>query len=255
MIVGIDHIAFSVSDIEEALPLVASWGYRSVFVEKGVLNHVAKTPFLRKREEKHNIAYCESLRGGVAIELTVHGDVRVAPVGRSRRPHVRRTAEGNLPATGPAPLIKVSPYQVYFSQTFPRVIDVVSLETSDVERSAGFWSKLGFKEKSPAGARTLRRQGAGMTSELSFTTPLASQKLTLRLIHSPKKSKRLYYIDDRGFPCIAFLTTHIERDRLLLGDTASDIFSMTIHQQLLDICLGRGPDGECVELIAIRKRL
>lgn len=226
MIVGIDHIAFSVSDIEKGLSQVASWGYRAKFVEKGVLNHVAKTPFLRKREGKHDIAYCESPAGGVAIELTAHNMSSLA-----------------------------SPYEVSFSRAFPKVINAISLETSDVEQSIAFWSKLGFKCHPEHRAAARRAAPCSEGSHLSFVTPLSSQKLDLKLIHVPKKQKQLHYIDDQGFPCLAFLTTHIERDRILLGNDASDIFSITVHQQILDICLGRGPNGECVELIAIRKRL
>lgn len=220
MIVGIDHIAFSVSDIEKSVSEVASWGYHPTFVEKGVLNHRAKIPFLREWRERHDIAYCQSevgegLAGGsLAIELTAHTE-----------------------ALG----MTSSPYQVRFSTSWPKVIDAVLLETSDVERSTVFWLKLGFKEKGK--------------SELCFMTPLSKKKLDLKLIQMPQKPRRLYHLDDDGFPCLALLTTHIERDRLLFGYTASDIFSLTVHHRSLDICLGRGPDGECVELIAMKKGL
>lgn len=223
MIVGIDHIAFSVSDIEKAISEVASWGYHAAFIEKEVINHRAKIPFLREWREKHDIAYCQSKVGdGLAIELTAHA---VIP--------------GTTPRVVQCEESRNAPYQVCFSATSSKIIDTVLLETSDVERSTAFWSKFGFREKGE--------------SELCFMTPIANKKLYLKLIQKPQKSQRLYHLDDDGFPCLALLTTHIERDRLLFGDTASDVFSLIIHRRRLDICLGRGPDGECVELIAVKK--
>ena len=67
------------------------------------------------------------------------------------------------------------------------------------------------------------------------------------------------YLDQAGFPCLAFISNDLVSDRLQLiqcgAQNISEISDHTINGKALKVAFGRGPSQELVELIEIEKKI
>ena len=72
MILGIDHLAYNITDLEQAAADLVGRGFTQVFCETQLLNHPNKKPLLREYHDEHDIAFF-TRDTQVPIELTRHG--------------------------------------------------------------------------------------------------------------------------------------------------------------------------------------
>lgn len=277
MILGIDHIALSVTDIDKGVKAITQWGYSSKFIEKEIENNVIKKPYLNRLNEYHDIAYCQPVIPGVAIELTAHNrkfikqeDDNYKIVFEGKDIGVYRNLQDNTESHIQncdiiSEVFDIEAKPVYLSD-FDTIsylcngstgreigcanIKCVIKETSNFKKSLSFWNNLGFSLNSKSKHEEKWRL-------LEFKSPLSSFSLELLLINRPEeKSFPLYKLDMPGFTCIALLTNDIFReisDLNTKGIKTSNIFSLKTGNNFLKICLLSGPDGECVELIQVEK--
>lgn len=75
MILGVDHLAQSARTLAAARTELLARGYTEVFTAAGVTNHPAKRPLLADYRPLHDLALFRPAAGGVAIEVTCHGEV------------------------------------------------------------------------------------------------------------------------------------------------------------------------------------
>lgn len=91
MIVGLSHVALSVSSIELAQASLARLGYTVRFSDRDLRNDPSKKPLLQRYQDRHSILALEA-PGAMAIELLDHGGVvgdqtsALIPVFRTEQP-------------------------------------------------------------------------------------------------------------------------------------------------------------------------
>ena len=259
MIVGIDHIALSALDMNQALKRLLKWGYTPKFTERDVENHPAKKKFLSSVMPFHDLAYCQPRSLGLAIELTVHGrrfSGEEAPYkavfsggcpGEIIKPpfahqSILEEAFGQTPH-----FVRLQAFQIdgyYLGTSDERAaanVRAFVLECSDLVSSQRFWTRLGFSVC----------HGKQNWIKLQFISPIEKWQMELLLIHRKPRQALRHRIDSRGFGCLAFLTTDIDSDRKSLGMPSSDIFDLSVNGKSMKICLCEGLDGETIELIQL----
>lgn len=110
MILGIDHLALSVSSTEKAKNELEKDGFICSFMEYNVENNAAKKKLLRHYQSTHDIGFFRPTNGGVPVEITNHGFIADT----------------------------FAPYQ-YLSQ-------YIEIKTSNIQEDIIFWKKV-FKFK------------------------------------------------------------------------------------------------------------
>lgn|SRR3990167_1365439 len=73
MILGIDHIALSVNDTDQAKRKLEALGFSSLFVEFNISNDVAKKHLLKEYRANHDVGIFLSKKEGVSVEIVNHG--------------------------------------------------------------------------------------------------------------------------------------------------------------------------------------
>lgn len=74
MILGVDHLALSTSDMQKSKKELIARGYELFFHEDDIKNDLNKKKLLRHYQEGHTLAFFYSANG-VALELTDHGTI------------------------------------------------------------------------------------------------------------------------------------------------------------------------------------
>ena len=74
MILGIDHIAFNSSMLDDDIRRFEKEGYTITFREDSVPNNPAKKHLLRRYDPLHSLCLMKSDKGRLAIEITRHND-------------------------------------------------------------------------------------------------------------------------------------------------------------------------------------
>lgn len=265
MILGVDHIALSSESraaFEAELSALKDGRMAVRFVEKDLPNSPTKKPYLSHYEETHDVAYLQPF-SGIAIELTSHGsrtpDADAGyqavfdrmPAGSSPRASAVSSADEIWKSFGfgdvkPARWNGAPIWHAANLPTTPpdglSILAVLS-PTHDLERSASFWTALGFKPES-FGASWKR---------LKYASPLPRKSLDLALVQTgqPKGAR----LDSAGFPCLAFWTTDVAADCARLA--AAGLSGTTepsdhrVNGNELKLVFAKGPCGELVELIQV----
>jgi len=279
MLLGVDHLAFSATDIDQAVKTLSRWGYEPKFIARALLNAPSKKIYLAEWQDDHDIAYCQPAEPGTAIEVTAHNKqyartqqaafqallcAKPDQVASTDQAGLNAGQKKLLAAAGQAYGCNVHPlflsdYNcfVYYmdrpaeTNAKSRNIKSIIVMCADLDKSQGFWELFGFraepKEISDADWRRLR-----------FNSILTGRSLELLLISSGEKilaadSK----LDSPGFPCLALLTSNLaaEIERLAAkGIKGSGEFALAVGDKDLKICLFSGLNGEMIELIQVADR-
>lgn len=277
MIIGIDHIALSVTDIDKAVDIISGWNYEPRFIEKKLVNDPAKTSYLSTKNRFHDIAYCRSLCGGLSIELTAHdreysqtkedSAYKIIFSGRNPGSKSDEAAKEDGYICGIIAQALGDPSHSIYLDGFDTAayyldynVDMkdgyvcaraILSETRNLEESVKFWLGLGFSLKRST------RADADDWRLLEFKNHLSPVGFNLLIRRVDRIRQRACKIDAAGFNCLAFLTSNVNAERRRLdgdGIESTDIFSFCAGDNRLRICLCRGPDGQPVELIEIERR-
>lgn len=73
MIIGVDHVSLSVTDISKAISYLEPKGFICKFMEMDVLNNPAKKPLLSRYKARHDFALFVPRTPGPSIEAINHG--------------------------------------------------------------------------------------------------------------------------------------------------------------------------------------
>lgn len=276
MIVGIDHIALSATDIDRATGIVSRWGYKPIFINKKLANEPAKRPYLRTKNLFHDISYCQPALKGIPIELTVHDnrytgaeedgcyevifsginpgrDYDQVPERNSHNCDIIAEAFCSFTRSVSLKEFNAAAYHINekgYEENRCVSINAILSESPNLDESADFWFNFGFslKKADSAGGENWRL--------LEFKNHLLPRGFYLLVIRTDRIRKKIYGIDGAGFNCLAFLTSNISADRKRIkanGVEITDDFPFCAGNNPLRICLCRGPSGEPVELIEIGK--
>jgi hypothetical protein len=274
MILGVDHIALSCTDVQRGVALLEQAGYRPRFVQQALPNHPAKQPLLRTYDPLHAVAYCRADQG-VALELTRHAhplqaavspyqvllngaSAAAQPVTLARATEWddvwRSVAAVEQPVTAEwADLHAQFWYDAAYNQGHTAFVRAILLPVAALQPSAYFWVQgLGWHIQQH-GTTT---SGAAWMS-LVLRAPVAAWRLELVLLETADPIA-VPYLDDAGFPCLALMTNNLAQDCEKAvhagGQQVCDNFTLTVAEKTLSIGILRGPDGELVELIEFVKQ-
>ncbi|MGH9930352.1 MAG: VOC family protein [Pyrinomonadaceae bacterium] len=144
MILGFDHLAWSVSDTDAAARELAGRGYRSTFDERGAANNAAKHGLLDVYRPTHDLALYRADDGRPAIEVTNHGAVSSHTTG---------------------------PYRIVGTE--------IALDTLDVQVEETFWCHMLAFRRVEAGHITLKRPVVEWSCTIRLHAVNAPKRATL----------------------------------------------------------------------------
>lgn len=270
MILGVDHLALSTIDLEQDCLHLEVAGVRPKFLQRAIPNSPLKREFLAAYEPLHSIAFCPA-KAGVAIELTQHGERLIS--GRSplqvymnQPPPGSRQAEPSdpgLPFIWRAALGCDSPElcvwtglkaAFWVDRNLPvspfTGVRAVLVPVVDLSRASRFWqSGLGCRQEAQSQVDGTLRWG-----RFAFRSPVPAWSLTLILAEC-EQPNLVPFLDTNGFPCLALLSSNLERDceRVCQAGAIgmSQPFCVSINNKRLRVVILRGPDQELIELIQV----
>jgi hypothetical protein len=259
MILGVDHVALTASDIDADVTELQRAGYSAKFVEKNLPNSREKVSLLRRYTPRHAIAYCRRDKT-VAIELVQH-DNSLTAGSQGYQVVMGEGAPGTVVASGPEAgiwrgALGVSATETRRWESFNTEFTAAPLDIGirgvlvwvrNLTKAEPFWMKgLGFRTQD---------RGQGWV-RLTLPSPVPAWALTVVLAED-SKPRPLPLLDDAGFSCLALLTNRIEADMAEAEQAGAtditELFEMTTGGKLLRIGLLRGTDGELVELIEMKR--
>lgn len=259
MIVGLDHLALNCSDFPKGLEALESIGYRTLFVEKEILNALEKRSFLKNFSSTHSIAYLESGNNqDPFIEITHHGQALTSGLGyKILKPSWGVTiSDHQIASSSMIQAALLEEVSSKMSMSLWRNVTtncgydfggtIVVTWVSEIETSMRFWIKaLNFREFFHSG------EGQHFYM-LKMSSPLPGRSLFL-IILSARASYR-GHLDELGCSCLCFVTTDLWRDREALIEneyieTYSEPFVQEINDRKLLIELYRTTQGELIELV------
>ena len=208
-----DHVAITTTDIEKDSKELERLGFKHRFTEYGLKNAKEKAPLLRHWADRHDISVFDGIEG-IALELTMH-----------HRKADYLYNKGFVPVSDDGSIVGVV-----------RAVD-------SIEKSRTFYAALGLRPEDKNGFL-----------HLHVDSPV--EKLKSRIIvgktTDPRDSEPMY-LDDAGFPCVAFISTDLEADaKKLHGEETqyiTDDFKFKVNNKKMKICFVIGPSGEIIELI------
>jgi len=251
MIIKIDHIAISSMDFEKHVDTLKSVGYKSVFMEKDVKNLQIKRPLLKNFHENHDLTLLTS-SGNFNIELINHRHINpnygyIIPLFEFEHLSDRSIKDDQ---------------DIYFENTFFRDVGTMDLDdlsklnnlngtdfqfnkiilkTKDIQKSMEFWGCFGF--------RVFKADNDFAFME--FKSLVDTGKYTICLQKSDTTESE-YFLDDKGFNCIAFVSNSATHEREALNKKnirTTEIAYFSINQNNFNIFFAFGPNGELVEII------
>ena len=239
------------------------------FIHEGLANTLTKKPFLSEYKPLHSVAYCQR-KEGISLEITKHAAaLKEAPswyqVLMDRPPAGTAPYRGPLPCSpqiwkntvgyedAQAAVWKSFQAQIWYSvsgnagPSFSPSVRAVLVPVRHLAASAAFWTE-------GLGCHFLKRgcETGGSWIHLAWRSPVPQWFLEI-ILSETDVEMGTSYLDRAGFPCLAFLTNDLSRDRLRLIDCgaqdASEPSSHRINEKGLRLTIMRGPSQELIELI------
>lgn len=251
MIIKIDHIAISSMSFEKHVEILKSVGYKPAFMEKDIKNLQTKRPLLKDFHENHDLALLTSI-GNFNIELINHRHINmnygyIIPLFEFEHISNQLTkdnqeiylGEAFLRAVGAKDLDTLSKLNNLNETDFQ--FNKIILKTKDIQKSIEFWECFGFKVF----------KNGNEFAVMVFKSLFNTGKYTIYLKKS-NTTENEYFLDDKGFNCIAFVSNSATHEREALNKKnirTTEIGNLSINQNNFDIFFTFGPNGELVEVI------
>ena len=273
MILGVDHLALSTDNFQDACHVLESSAFAPVFTVKDGSTSREISPFMHQFNPDFNMAYCRSPAGGVTLELTQYSSPRKAdnPGYRVLFSAAPEGAKKSLPPENGdpwAPVLRAAmgiDAHTAFWEPFSasvwvgnetaastHIIGILSL-ASNIENAMHFWCEgLHF---------SLKEQGVmdkgRKWSRLVLSSPVPAWRLNLVLAEDDETDKEVM-LDQAGFPCLGLLSSNVEEDANKAhsagGRDFTQLFTMQINQKAMKLIMFRTPEGKLVELIELDKQ-
>lgn len=257
MIIGVDHIGWSLPSAQAAAGVLTELGYARMFSEPLLRTAPEKRGLLRAFTETHAIEYWRHA-SAPGVETIVHSATSV--VAASAFPTIVCTGTSFGPAVELPPAVTaglaalgVEGGRVILMPTGTSALQVRKGErpilayvvaTSDLDRATSVWC-------SGLGARPLTHARDFVLARVDSRLP--QWRLDV-LIVKPEAPEPARYLDDEGFLSVGLLTTDLVGDQRRVeqvGLAMIQPFATEVNRQRLRITMGRGAGGEIIELIAV----
>ena len=253
MIIKIDHIAISSMSFEKHVDILKSVGYKPAFMEKDIKNLQIKRPLLKNFHENHDLALLTSI-GNFNIELINHRHINpnygyIIPLFEFEPISNRLTKDDQEIYSGDS----------FFRYVGAKDLDALSklnnldgtdfqfnkiiLKTKNIQRSIEFWKCFGFK---------VFKAGNDF-AVMEFKSLFDTSKYAIYLQKSDTTESE-YFLDDKGFNCIAFISnsaTHEKQTLFDKGIETTEIEKLVLNGKELNIFFAMGHFGELVEIITM----
>ncbi|MCC2667806.1 MAG: hypothetical protein K0Q72_277 [Armatimonadetes bacterium] len=269
MILGVDHLALTCTDLDAASQQLAASGFPIRFSQRDIPNFAGKAPLLAEYQPLHSMAFCEGT-GTTSIELTLHG-AQMAPA-RASYELLLSVQRSDSWSEWPPPTDAGKIWEDAFGLPAVRCgtwadsgalfwfepetttaagVRALLVPVRDLDHAIGFWKGAlglrGLTEGSTAGRRWARGR---------FVSPVPAWCLDV-VIAEVEELPPTPSLDAPGFPCLALLSTDAHRDEAKLlaagGTESTGVFEVIIDGKGLQVVVLRGPDGELVELLQVNR--
>lgn len=251
MIIKIDHIAISSMSFEKHVDILKSIGYKPVFMENNIKNLQIKRPLLKNFHENHDLTLLTS-NDNFNIELINHRHINpnygyIIPLFEFEHISNRLTKDDQEIYSGGAFLRAVVAkdlndlFKLNNLNETDFQFDTIILKTKDIQESIEFWECFGFK---------VFKAGNDF-AVMDFKSLFDNGKYTICLQKS-NITESEYFLDDKGFNCIAFVSNSATHEREALNKKnirTTEIGNFSINQNNFNIFFAFGPNGELVEII------
>lgn len=274
MILGVDHLALSCNELSVNLPRVREAGYEVKFIHERLANTATKKPFLSEYKPWHSVAYCQR-KDGISLEVTGHA-AALSEIPSWYQVLMDQPPAETVPFRAPLPcspqiwkntvgckgaqagIWKPFQAQIWYGASgnaggLGSSVRAVLVPVNHLAASAAFWTD-------GLGCHVLKHGSEGRNSwiHLAWRSPIPRWFLEVILLETDVEMGTSY-LDRAGFPCLAFITNDLSRDRLRLIDCgardASEPSSHRINEKSLRLAIARGPSRELVELIEFEAKL
>jgi hypothetical protein len=214
VILGVPQIVLNVANLDAQHSDLAEQGYTQTFAERGLANNAEKAPFQAAARGSLDMVHLTAPRREPALELTQY--------------------DGGLPCG--ETVYRLGP-------NTRDAVRVVEVRARELDRSAAFWTALGFRETAPAenGCRTLE-----------IPAPLPDWRLAVRLRREQADAAPATTVDADGVVLVTALSSDLERDLERLAPTAarrSAPWAERVAGRAIRVAIVEGPSGELVELL------
>lgn len=248
MILDIDHVSLTSSNFAATSKIFKQLDYNIQFEEKNVTNPIIKKKLMKNYSDVHDLCLLIS-KTNINIELLNHSTNNmqqgfITPI--FENPHLTFYEKyKNLNLNQIEFLVHIEPLDTHViiknneNQNF--VFNKLIVKTNNLEESRKFWRELGFQNIDDEG------------NNLFFNSILSGKAYEIYLNLSKIKSK--YFLDDLGWSSIALITNSatLEKKRLENKFQTTEIVSIIINKNKLNVFFVCSPGGEIVELISIDK--
>jgi hypothetical protein len=214
MIIGIDHLAISCTNLDEEIERLSKKRFELQFIERNLINTADKKKLLNEYHDTHGMAYFKH-QNGFKIEATQYGNQLYEPIG-------------------------------YFDVDLndPKLI---SLKVNNLDSEVEFWTNgCGFKIS----------ELDVNEATLMLHSPFKEWSCSLKLFVTEEKLEPSY-LDSKGFPCLAFISTNLHKDIQKIGklgaSTVIKPYELLVNKKKLLITMFRTPSSSIGELIQIIK--
>ncbi|OPY15865.1 MAG: hypothetical protein A4E69_00367 [Syntrophus sp. PtaB.Bin138] len=254
MIIQIDHIAFCTTRMDDSLRAFETLGYSIGFRETGLRDLENKKSLMNHFSGRLGMALM-TLPGSIGIELLDHGHAvegnsYILPVLEGVGPDVEKLEDSDTGSDLPFTRAMSKTLRAEFfvpkeQETGKFQCNKIIVASDDIERSADFWRRLGFKTV-PVDASAVH---------LEFRAPLSKDSCQL-ILRKTGPGAKFFSLDTQGFNCIAFISTDPVKDRVKfegLGMCPTEANPFRVNGRELLIFWVRGPCGEIVEIIGLAK--
>ena len=274
MILGVDHVAISVHDLEASRGALAALGYELQFRQDEMPNDRSKRPFMLHWTGLHDISYFRPSGPGPAIEVISYPSAAAGPQGPDILVFAGlSTTDNDGGQAAPAALAEaaaaMASAKTLFSEADVPGLGIpcftaqaggparaaklcgIVLPVADLDTSADFWdAALGVEAR-----RVKNVSGQTGWASIDIKAIHPSWSMGVALVEKTGASLRRRFMDTPGCTTVCLLSTDIARDRDRLasfpGVKLGEVFAPIINSKRLKVCVGEAPCGELFELIQV----
>jgi len=264
-ILGVDHIVTSCKNIKIVPEKFNDSEYSIMFIEYGLHSTEEKKPYLKKFTVNHDAIFLKS-KNALAIEAIDHNSEPLKSIGPYKvllknklfleEKNPKNNTITNIVEKAfefPVNLERISEFNLSYYNHNEKLYDGLSaviIECENLSKCTNFWENaIGFKI-----VKNVNEKISWCLMEFSGIVPSMTIKL---LLIETKTRKEKSFLDFSGWTCLSFIVTDINSSlKKVKKFGANDIgkpYAMKIGGNNIMLSFFRGPEGELVEFLELKK--
>ena len=264
-ILGVDHIVTSCKNIKIVPEKFNDSEYTTMFIEYGLQSTEEKKPYLKNFTVNHDAIFLKS-KNALAIEAIDHNSEPLKSIGPYKvllknklfleEKNPKNNTITNIVEKAfefPVNLERISEFNLSYYNHNEKLYDGLSaviIECENLSKCTNFWENaIGFKI-----VKNVNEKISWCLME--FSGIVSSMTIKLLLIET-KTRKEKSFLDFSGWTCLSFIVTDINSSlKKVKKFGANDIgkpYAMKIGGNNIMLSFFRGPEGELVEFLELKK--